>query len=396
MKTVPLRYLAEINPPTPAFDAVRSDEEVGFLPLEAVWNDARADHARRVPKREVATGYTRYQAGDVLSPKVTPTFQAGRSMIATTVGAGTTELHILRPRDGVDSRWVAYALRSKHFLEEGVTAFQGVAGLQRVPAEFVAAFRVVDHPVEEQRRIADFLDDRVARIDRIIAARRLQQDLLESQLLAQIRLGVAGVLDERQAATASPIPWLAKLSGEARVAKLARVLTMQRGVDLTADEQRPGDVPVITTAGVTGWHDVAVAPGPGVVIGRYGSVGSVHWVEEDYWPHNTTLYLKDAHGNSLRWAYYLLRSFPYAALQARAAVPGVNRNDMAAEDVPIIPRPLQDHVADVLDAHVMEASRWKAAIAGSTDLLTEYKQSLITAAVTGELDVTTAGSGIPE
>ena len=203
------------------------------------------------------------------------------------------------------------------------------------------------------------------------------------------------MLDERQAATASPIPWLTNMSDEARVAKLARVLTMQRGVDLTADEQRPGDVPVITTAGVTGWPLVAIAAGPGVVIGRYGSVGSVHWVEQDYWPHNTTLYLKDAHGNHLRWAYYLLRSFPYAALQARAAVPGVNRNDMAAEDVPIIPPPLQAYIADILDARVADTSRQTALIARSIDLLNEYKQSLITAAVTGELDVTTADSGIP-
>jgi len=68
---------------------------------------------------------------------------------------------------------------------------------------------------------------------------------------------------------------------------------------------------------------------------------------------------------------------------------------MAAEDVPIIPRPLQAQVADVLDARVMDAAQGNAAVAGSIELLTEYKQSLITAAVTGELDVTTGGSGIP-
>jgi len=297
---------------------------------------------------------------------------------------------------GSDARYLSFVLQSRAYLAELTRLSKWMP-----PSQFDILWgdlRLIEVPwrsLAEQSRIADFLDDRVARIDQIIAARRRQRDLLESQLLAQIRLGVAGVWDERRDAVSSPIPWLEKVSREARVAKLSRVLTMQRGVDLTADEQRPGDVPVITTAGVTGWHDVAIAAGPGVVIGRYGSVGSVHWVEEDYWPHNTTLYLRDAHGNSLRWAYYLLRSFPYAALQARAAVPGVNRNDMAAEDVPIIPRRLQAQAADVLDGHAMDASRAKATIAGSIELLTEYKQSLITAAVTGQLDVTTAGSGIP-
>ena len=82
--------------------------------------------------------------------------------------AVTFDLHVLRAREGVDPRWICYALRSSDYLREGVTAFQGVAGLQRVPADFVAAFRVAHRTAEEQRRIADFLDDRVARIDQII------------------------------------------------------------------------------------------------------------------------------------------------------------------------------------------------------------------------------------
>jgi len=328
---------------------------------------------------------------------VNPMWLTGGSIAVSRLrGAVSPDYRVFALDDSIEPRFLHHLLRSQPYRDQydlfvrANTTFD-----RRIQQEDLDQLPLWLPERQEQRRIADFLDDRVARIDRIIVARRQQQDLLENRLLAQIRQGVAGVLDERQVTASSPIPWLEKMSCEARVAKLARVLTMQRGVDLTADEQRPGNVPVITTAGVTGWHDVAIATGPGVVIGRYGSVGSVHWVEGDYWPHNTTLYLKDAHGNSLRWAYYLLRSFPYAALQARAAVPGVNRNDMAAEDVPIIPRPLQAQVADVLDARVMDAAQGNAAVAGSIELLTEYKQSLITAAVTGDLDVTTAGSGIP-
>ncbi|KAB7740036.1 hypothetical protein GA707_19650 [Nostocoides sp. F2B08] len=395
MTTIPLRYLAEINPQTPELEAVTADTPVMFLPLETVWADGRADQTRTVPKRAVTSGYTRFRPGDVVCPKVTPTFQAGRSMIAQALGAGTTELHILRPRQDVDPRWVCYAVRSKHFLDEGVTAFQGVAGLQRVPAEYVASFRVADVSVDEQRRIADFLDDRVTRIDQIIAARTLQANLVEEAFLARMRAGVAGALNDDDTTTNSEIPWLERSHSSAVTVSMARVLTLQRGVDLTDQQRRPGDVPVVTTAGIVGQHDEAICQGPGVVIGRYGSVGNVHWVDEPFWPHNTTLYVKQTQGNDMRWIYYLLRSFPYAAMQARAAVPGINRNDLAVELVPWIPVPLQRRAVELLAADEHASKEHRAELEASVTLLTEFKQSLITTAVSGELDVSTTGSGIP-
>jgi len=298
----------------------------------------------------------------------------------------------MTPNHDTDGRFVAYWLR--HYGPQAVADARS-ATQANLNADQVANFPFPDWKIEEQRRIADFLDDRVARIDQIISARREQVDLVDRHSLESVRLGVAGILDLDGQGIESAIPWISRMSADARVAQLARVVTLQRGVDLTAEEQRPGDVPVVTTAGVVGTHDVAIAKGPGVVIGRYGSVGSVHWIEHDYWPHNTTLYVRNAQGHNLRWIYYLLRSFPYGAMQARAAVPGVNRNDMATEDVPVIPRILQNRVAAVLDERTAETATQVGYLSHSIDLFSQYKQSLITAAVTGELDVTTAGSGIP-
>lgn len=72
MKTIALRRLAHVNPPAPNFDRLAPDADVLFLPLETVWADDRADQGRRVPKSQVSSGYSRFQAGDVVSPKVTP------------------------------------------------------------------------------------------------------------------------------------------------------------------------------------------------------------------------------------------------------------------------------------------------------------------------------------
>jgi len=193
-----LRYLAEINPATREFDSVADNEPVTFMPLETVWADGRLDTSRTRLKSEVASGYVRFKSGDILSPKVTPTFQAGRSALIGTlpsgIGAASTELHVVRTRtDIADPRYVRYALLSSPFLQEGVSRFQGVAGLQRVPDDFIANFRVVRRSLDEQRRIADFLDDQVTRIDNIIAARRLQAALTMEKAghdLAQRRAGL--------------------------------------------------------------------------------------------------------------------------------------------------------------------------------------------------------------
>lgn len=174
-ETVRMRHLADVNPPVPEFDLLPATSELTFVPLEAVWPSNRLDLSRSRVKSEVATGYVRFREGDILVPKVTPTFQAARAALASKVpsrvGAASTEVHIVRPKPGVDPRFVTYAFHTAPFLNEGVAAFQGVAGLQRVPDMFLRDFRVRAVSITQQQKLADFLDAQVARIDNVIALR---------------------------------------------------------------------------------------------------------------------------------------------------------------------------------------------------------------------------------
>lgn len=321
----------------------------------------------------------------------------GRAFMTPEAAAGATFAGFLvrfRPGLATDPRFLYYVARSKSF-QDAVAADSVVSTIQNFNAEKYANIEIPELPPEEQRRIADFLDDHVSRIDNIIAARGMQLDALARQEVLFIRQMVAGVGLPETSELPSTIPWLPKFTDRTRVRMLARVLRLQRGVDLADSQRRPGPVPVITTAGVVGTHAEAIAPGPGVVIGRYGSVGNVHWVTQAFWPHNTTLYVRDFQGNEPRWCYYLLRSYPYAALQARAAVPGINRNDMAVDLVPWLEPEDQRVVVSQLDHALALRTRYRAQLTKSITLFTEYKQSLISAAVTGELDVTTASRRVP-
>lgn len=117
---------------------------------------------------------------------------------------------------------------------------------------------------------------------------------------------------------------------------LGDFLNLKRGYDLPKTKRKDGDVPIISSSGYSGVHDKSMAKGPGVVTGRYGTIGEVFYIPEDFWPLNTTLYVEDFKGNSPLFSYYLLQTIDFHAYSDKAAVPGINRNHvhMASVRVP--------------------------------------------------------------
>lgn len=123
-------------------------------------------------------------------------------------------------------------------------------------------------------------------------------------------------------------------------------ITLQRGFDITKSQQRPGPFPVVSSGGIFSHHSESACDGPGVVIGRKGSVGRVHWVPEDYWPHDTTLWVKDFHGNDPEYVYWFLRSFPLLDYESSTANPSLNRNRLHPVEVMWPERSLQAELVD--------------------------------------------------
>jgi len=114
------------------------------------------------------------------------------------------------------------------------------------------------------------------------------------------------------------------------VTPLGQFVSLQRGHDLTAQERRSGTVPVMGGGGQNGTHSVARAHGPGVVLGRSGaSFGEAYLCECDFWPHNTSLYVTDFHGNSIRFAFYLLDRTDFSHHNSGGAQQSLNRNFIA-------------------------------------------------------------------
>jgi len=132
---------------------------------------------------------------------------------------------------------------------------------------------------------------------------------------------------------------------------LGDFVALQRGHDLTEPQRRPGHIPVMGSAGKNGFHDTALAKGPGIVIGRSGaSFGQVHFSRVDFWPHNTGLYVTDFKGNDPCFAYYFLKSLDFDRYNSGSAQPSLNRNFIYP--IPIcVPKPAeQKAIAAVLGA----------------------------------------------
>jgi type I restriction enzyme S subunit len=106
---------------------------------------------------------------------------------------------------------------------------------------------------------------------------------------------------------------------------LESALVLQRGFDLPSQDRSDGSVPIYASTGVNGTHNVAKAKAPGVVTGRSGSLGKVHYVHEDYWPLNTTLWVKEFRRVSPLFAFFLLASLRLDQYNGGVSVPTLDR-----------------------------------------------------------------------
>ncbi|MGO1691534.1 MAG: restriction endonuclease subunit S [Marinobacter sp.] len=118
-----------------------------------------------------------------------------------------------------------------------------------------------------------------------------------------------------------------------RTCQLGEVCTLQRGFDLPKKDRQVGKIPLIGSSGAIDVHSEKKVLGPGVVTGRSGSIGGVFYIDDDFWPLNTTLYVKDFHGNYPRFIYHLLSSFKLGRFSSGAGVPTLNRNSVHGEKV---------------------------------------------------------------
>ena len=277
------------------------------------------------------------------------------------------------PRGELEGRYLTYYLLSRDFQAQ-LDAYKGETSM----ADYVSLtsqrlLKVVVPPLTEQRRIAAVLG---ALDDKRETNRRLKQSLeLVARALFRTWFVEFEGHDDLVESDAGLIPrgW--------ELGTIGSAIRLLYGRSLPKGSRLPGVVPVYGSGGIAGTHSEPLVDGPGVIVGRKGSVGTVYWEARPFYPIDTVFYVEAPSEAWLNWSYELLRSLDIERLAADSAVPGVNRNAILSQACIIPP-----------DARVQEFWRVTGVIrarirslAEESQVLTELRDTLLPKLLSGEL-----------
>lgn len=314
---------------------------------------------------------------EAVSASATNIIPSGNVVIATRVGLGKVcmierptainqDLRGIIPRnpERLKVRYLFWWLKSvAHLIESAGTG----ATVQGVKLPFVKSLQLPLRSVAEQRRIVAILDeafDGIA-IAKANAEKNLQnaRELSSAIMACTLRDGAYS--------------W-----GES---KIGDQITLQRGFDITKYHQRDGMVPVVSSGGVRSYHDTPMVHAPGVVMGRKGTLGKVFYLDDDFWPHDTTLWVKDFKGNDPRFVYRFFQGLDVKSLDSGAANPALNRNQVHALRVAWPPIEEQRAIVEKIDAIAVASDDLQAIFSSKIIAFDELKKSLLHQAFTGQL-----------
>ncbi len=423
------RFSVRVNPPSEILRKLPVETEVSFVPMEAVGVDGGLKLDQEKPISEVGAGYTEFQEHDVVVAKITPCFENGKAAIAqgltNQAAYGTTELHVLRSRKDMEHRFLFYVVLSDTFRKLGEAEMYGAGGQKRVPPEFCKDFRIPLPPPAEQQAIANFLDDRTAKLDGLLEKKRALIGKLKEKRSALISRTVTQGLPPAAAAQAgltpnpklkpSGIEWLGDIPEHWVLTKMSRVCrsirdgthnppdradgihrllsvrNVQEGVFALLDDDRTmlaEDFAALQKSYTVEEGDIVLAI-VGATTGKSAIVGRL----ENVTVQRSLAILRTRPEVILNtFLNYIIRS-PIIQTEISLTVfkysaqPGIYLEDIGRL---VVVRPSlaeQTNIVEFLDRETAKIGRMIQKVESAVEKLTEYRTALITAAVTGKIDV---------
>lgn len=272
----------------------------------------------------------------------------------------------ITPAPGVDGRYLFHALTSSKY-KAFIEALSDGVNINNLKFDDLRQFSVPVPPLPEQQRIVAILDEAFEAI--ATAKANAEKNLLNTRRLS-------GTVMNSLLTTATS-DWIETTIGDQ--------ITLQRGFDITKDKQRNGLVPVVSSGGIRSYHDTAMVKAPGVVMGRKGTLGKVFYLEDDFWPHDTTLWVKDFKDNDPRFVYRFFEVLDVQGLDSGAANPALNRNQVHQLATKWPPKGEQAVIAESMEALTEEVRKLTAVYERKLTALDELKKSLLHQAFTGQL-----------
>jgi type I restriction enzyme S subunit len=234
-------------------------------------------------------------------------------------------------RKDVNAKYFYYFLKSPIFKNQVLSHSSGSAQPQ-LPIKDLKLIEITLPPFETQRRIADILsalDDKIELNRQTNATLEAIARVIFKEWFVDFNFpNTTGEMVESELGLI-PSGW--------RAGKLGKVCELAYGKGMKAENRIEGEFPVVGSNGIVGTHNEYLVDGPGIVIGRKGTIGEVFWVHKNFYPIDTTFYIKDLVGvEGLYFHYFLLKGQDFKKIASDSAVPGLNRNQ-AYDNFVVIP-----------------------------------------------------------
>jgi type I restriction enzyme S subunit len=242
------------------------------------------------------------------------------------------------------------------------------AGVPHINLGILRKLEVMAPPLGAQKKIAAILsayDDLIANNQRRIALLEGMAEEIYREWFVRMRFPGA-----KNSAAAAKRPF-------------EELCVLSRGFDLPDADMQAGDVPVVASTSIKGFHNVAKVEPPVVTTGRSGSLGTVLFVNQPAWPLNTALYVKNFKGNSPYVVYFTLKSLRLENFNAGAGVPTLNRNHLAGIRVFVPPKSVQREFDDRIGPALATAEQLRKA----NQLLVDQRDALLPRLISGKLRV---------
>jgi type I restriction enzyme S subunit len=313
--------------------------------------------------QKAISGKYLFENGDIVYSKIRPYLK--KAILADFEGLCSADMYPLKPAADVSAGFV-FSLILGHRFTKYAESVSVRSGMPKINREELAEYTIALPPTKaEQEIIAAALSDVDALINslgKLIAKKRdLKQGAMQQLLTGQKRLP--------------------GFSGEWEVKRLGNVCPLQRGFDLPTPQLRQGNYPVVYSNGILNYHEKLMAKGPGVVTGRSGTIGNVHFVDDDFWPHNTSLWVTSFKGNSPKFIFCLLTYIGLEKFGTGPGVPTLNRNDVHAHKI-LIPPIVEEQTAIAAILSDMDAEI--AALEQKRDKTRLLKQGMMQELLTGK------------
>lgn len=410
----PLKYLALLNPKKSSYDG-DVESLCSFVPMEKLKTGVvQLDEERRIT--DVIAGYTYFEDGDVLQAKVTPCFENKNVAIANGlkngIGFGSSEINVLRPYKSFSAGYLYYRVQEDGYMNFCTASMIGAGGLKRVPTDVINNFMIAAPGFSEQTQIARFLDHETARIDALIEEQQRLIELLKEKRQAVISHAVTKGLDPTVPMKDSGVEWLGEVPAHWEVWKLSHAFDgIGSGTTPPSTEHgwyEGGTIPWITTSelrenvitatkkNVTAealekFSALQMHPPGSLAIAMYGAtIGRLGILGISATTNQACCVLSSPRSLTPGFTFYWLSGFKEIIISLYATgggQPNINQDTVASLKVPAPGIEEQRGISDFLDQKAIEHDSLVKEAERVVAFLQERRSALISAAVTGMIDV---------